>query len=225
MCRPQVTIQINAPDHALDQELFPLDLPPTASVADLKSTINAGTGFPIDKLIFYLNGQPVVGDNKSLEEAGIKDGEMLAMLVRQDQAPRQRQQAPQQQRSGARGGPARPTMMTTEDIETLRLSILGNAAQLRQIQQGDPAMAAAINDAARWRDMYHSKMQEEENRERERMEQMQLLNEDPFNAEAQAKIEEMIRQDRVMENLEYAYEHNPEGIPILFYTELGIILT
>ncbi|GAB7354280.1 hypothetical protein MBLNU459_g4805t1 [Dothideomycetes sp. NU459] len=216
---PQVTIQINAPDHALDQEFFPLDLPPTASVADLKNTVNAGTGFPVDKLIFYLNGQPVVGDNKTLAEAGIKDGEMLAMLVREDHPPRrqpqqqsQHQQShpPPQQQRPARAGPARPSMMTAEDIETLRLTILGNADHTRQIQQSDPAMAAALNDATRWRELYYSKAQDEEDRERQRMDQMRVLNEDPFNAEAQRKIEEMIRQDRVMENLEYAYEHNPE---------------
>jgi DNA damage-inducible protein 1 len=43
------------------------------------------------------------------------------------------------------------------------------------------------------------------------MEQMRLLNEDPFNIDAQRKIEEMIRQQSVQDNLQHAYEHNPEG--------------
>jgi DNA damage-inducible protein 1 len=47
--------------------------------------------------------------------------------------------------------------------------------------------------------------------QRERENQIRLLNEDPFNAEAQKKIEEIIRLEKIQENLQYAYENNPAG--------------
>lgn len=37
------------------------------------------------------------------------------------------------------------------------------------------------------------------------------MHEDPFNPESQARIAELIRQEQVMENLQSALEHNPEG--------------
>ncbi|KAL1301986.1 hypothetical protein AAFC00_002440 [Neodothiora populina] len=206
------TIQINAPNHALDQDLLPIELPPSATIKDLKTTINSGTGFEISQLQFYLNGQPLLTDTQTLEAVGVRDGELLAMLVREDMPPSGApQQNPHSQSRGVRQQSSnRPSGITDEQIETVRLRILGSDAAVQQVSQQHPQMATAIQDPVRFRELYLSMQQEENTRERERREQMQLLNEDPFNVEAQAKIEEMIRQDRVMENLEYAYEHNPE---------------
>ncbi|KAI5276469.1 hypothetical protein E4T47_00621 [Aureobasidium subglaciale] len=200
----QVTIQINAPGHALDEEFLPLDADISSTLADLKKQVHDGTGFPISSIQFFLNGAPVVGDTKTLDQAGIKNGEMLYMLVRdQNNMPRQQ----------ARPQPSQPPQsarLSNDQIETLRLQLLGNPQAMQQVSQERPELAAAASDPVRFRELYLDSIQQSESRERERREQMQLLNDDPFNIEAQQKIEEIIRQDRVMENLEYAYEHNPE---------------
>jgi len=47
--------------------------------------------------------------------------------------------------------------------------------------------------------------------QKDKEEQLALLQEDPFNVEAQQKIEEVIRQERVAENLQKAMEENPEA--------------
>lgn len=44
----------------------------------------------------------------------------------------------------------------------------------------------------------------------EKQKETQLLNADPYNIEAQRKIEEAIRQEAVMENLNHALEYSPE---------------
>lgn len=50
-------------------------------------------------------------------------------------------------------------------------------------------------------------------REREWAQQREIerLNADPYDVEAQRKIEEAIRQQAVMENLEHAIEYSPEA--------------
>ncbi|KAJ9630866.1 DNA damage-inducible protein 1 [Taxawa tesnikishii (nom. ined.)] len=115
----------------------------------------------------------------------------------------QRQRGAQEARPGDR--------MTPEAIETVRLQCVGNPAALAQMREQTPDLADAINDSALFRERFEALVRNQQERERERQEQLRLLNEDPFNVEAQKKIEEMIRQERVMENLQHAYEHNPEG--------------
>ncbi|KAK4999069.1 3-isopropylmalate dehydratase, partial [Elasticomyces elasticus] len=210
---PRITININAPDEPLDQELLTLDLPAGLSIRSLKDLVQAETNLTANSQHFYLNGQPISGDDKTVEEVGIGDGEMLAMLIRKPNAMQQRQQQQQQQQrrpqQNARAGNRR-LVPGPEEIETTRLNLLGNPAALAQVREQKPELAAAVNDANQFRDRWNAMMQEDEERERERQNQIRLLNEDPFNVEAQRKIEEMIRQDRVVENLQHALEHNPE---------------
>ncbi|KAK3678279.1 DNA damage-inducible protein 1 [Recurvomyces mirabilis] len=196
-------------------EILTLDLPPGLSIADLKAFVNAETDLPQDGQQFYFNNTPIQGDSKTLEEAGIKDGDMLAMLMRQpDQANNQQgnmgAQRRQQQRRQPAGRAAGGAQTGTHEIETARLNILGNPAAMAQVREQRPALAEAINDSNRFREVWMEMTREDEGREQERQEQMRLLNEDPFNVDAQRKIEEMIRQQSVQENLQFAYEHNPE---------------
>lgn len=133
---------------------------------------------------------------------------MLAMFM-QDPQPQQstmntqrRGQAQQQQQRGS----------TSDDqAETMRLGVLGNPAQLADMRERFPNLAAVINDSNRFREAWQEMLNADQSREREKQEQIRLLNEDPFNIEAQRKIEEIIRQNSVQDNLQFAYEHNPEG--------------
>lgn len=204
---------------SLDQQILSFELPLSLSIADLKGFVTAETNVPPAAQQFYINNSPIQGEGKTIGEAGIKDGDMVAMLIRQPQqqesnssnttndmgqARRGGQQSSAQQRGQQRG-------QSPNEIETARLSILGNPGAMAQVREQRPQLAEAINDPARFREVWMEMLREDEEREQERLEQMRLLNEDPFNVDAQRKIEEMIRQQSVQENLQFAYEHNPEG--------------
>jgi DNA damage-inducible protein 1 len=70
---------------------------------------------------------------------------------------------------------------------------------------------AALEDPQRFARLFADSLDREQRERNERQRQIQLLNADPFDIDAQARIEEIIRQERVMENLQNAMEHNPEG--------------
>ena len=194
-----------------------MDLPPGLSLADLRAFVHAETNLSPNEQQFYLNNTVLQGDTKSVEELGVKDGDMLAMLMRQPRPPPSSNPhaamgSGRRLRTGVAGQPRQQGLgQDPDEIETTRLSILGNPGVLAQLNEQRPALADAVNDSARFRDVWMDMKEKDDDRERERLEQMRLLNEDPFNVEAQSKIEEMIRQQSVQENLQFAYEHNPEG--------------
>lgn len=126
------------------------------------------------------------------------------MIVRRPGSGEPRQT--QQQRSAA----GRGRVPDADELETTRLRILGNPQSIAQLQHQKPELAAALSDPVRFRETWLALNREVEERHRERQNQLALANEDPFNVETQRRIEELIRQDRVMENLQHAYEHNPE---------------
>jgi len=127
---------------------------------------------------------------------------MLAVIVHQTR-PR-----PPPQVEDRRRRPVEPQ----PDPEGVRQQLLLNPQAQADLRNRDPELADAVNDANRWRETFTMRQQQSQNAERERQNQIQLLNEDPFNVDAQRKIEELIRQDRVVENLEKAYNENPEGM-------------
>lgn len=201
--RPRVTISITASGSQLDNDLLTLDLPPGLTIKDLKGFIEAETSQPAASQGIYLNGQPVANETQTLEEAGIRDGEMLAVVIRQARPARTPQPANQDRSTGRpTGGP---------DPEALRQQLLSDPRQIAGLRAQDPELAAAVMDPNAWRQAFISRQEQQQAAERERREQIAKLNEDPFNIEAQRKIEELIRQDRVVENLEKAYNENPEG--------------
>ncbi|KAF3938005.1 hypothetical protein ABW19_dt0208192 [Dactylella cylindrospora] len=97
------------------------------------------------------------------------------------------------------------------DSEVIRLRLLGDPNMMRQLREQQPELADAVNDPQRFGQIYQLLDQRRREDELEKEREIQRLNEDPFNVESQARIEEIIRQEAVRENLQNALEFNPES--------------
>jgi DNA damage-inducible protein 1 len=200
-------LNITAPTHE-DADLLSLEIPADTTVSTLKESVQSESRIPKTSQHLYHNGQLLNDDMKTMEQLQIGDGEMLALHVR-DTVGSAGVPAPQSQpvRQQARGG-GRPNY---PDPETIRLQLLGNPEMRQQAISQRPELAAVIESPERFaQTLRHFEDQEREAQNR-REEHIARLNADPFDIDAQMRIEEMIRQERVQENLQNAIEHNPEG--------------
>ena len=186
----------------MQDELLTLEIFPDMTVSTLRDSISREKQIPPEDQHIYHNGQLIADDFKTMEQLAISDGELLALHVRDMRGTTgvpetRRPQAPQ------RGMRADPEMM--------RLQLLASPSTRAELQRTNPELAAALDDSERFAQLIRGNDEREQRARYERQQRIQRLNDDPFDEEKQKMIEEMIRQERVMENLQSAVEHNPEG--------------
>lgn len=220
----RITLSISNPE-AEDQDLLTLDIFPNMTIEALRDTIQAETRIDPTAQHLYHNGRLITDNNKTLEELSIGDGELLALHVRDmrgstgvpasggaaSSSRPATAAAPQQARRAGGSSGAGGTAGMETDPEVIRLQILGNPTYRAELQRTQPQLASVVDDPQRFATAFRDAYDRERRERVERQRQIAALNSDPFDIEAQAKIEEIIRQERVMENLQNAMEHNPEG--------------
>jgi hypothetical protein len=80
------------------------------------------------------------------------------------------------------------------------------------LRQAQPELAsAAVSNPRRFAELLKELSARRADQERQRLSEIERLNADPFDVEAQRKIEEAIRQEAVLENWEHALEYSPES--------------
>ncbi|KAH0563038.1 hypothetical protein GP486_002396 [Trichoglossum hirsutum] len=210
----------------MDSDLLTLDLHQDMNIAGLKGVIEKETKYPTTSQHLYHNGQLLIDDSRTLQELGIGEGEMLAMHIRDMVG---ETGVPQSSRGLGSSAPGRGTLQRPRsqgaggsvrglgggsggpDPEMMRLQILGDPRMLTNLRLQYPDLAAAVDNSERFRNVFQSMQRQQAEAERNRQREISELNDDPFNPENQAKIEELIRQEAVMENLQNALEHTPEA--------------
>lgn len=119
-----------------------------------------------------------------------------------------------------------------QDAEMMRLQILGDPELMRQLREvwnvnssasaklmasltpheTQPDLAAAVqSNPQRFAELLRQQQARHHETELARQREIEALNANPFDVEAQRKIEEAIRQQAVMENMEHAMEYSPES--------------
>ena len=181
------------------------------TIADLKGYIESETNIPKVFQRIYYGNEELVEDNKTLQQCGMIDDSMLGVQIRNPQAP-----------SGGSGRPVRPERRgpapngtrqgAQTDPEMIRLQAMGNPQILATIRASDPELANAVQDPAHFQRIFEEKIRRKAEMDAEIQRRNDLLSADPFNVDVQREIEEMIRQEGVIENLQNAMEHNPEGV-------------
>ncbi|KAG0322663.1 DNA damage-inducible protein 1, partial [Podila horticola] len=168
---------------------------------------------PAEEQLIFHNDKELHDPKSTLEANNVAQDDILTLRRRT-----KKQRTAVASIPSSAGGPSvRPGQIHASggdphNAEQIRQHVLSDPALLRQLRETQPELAtAAQNDPNRFHEMIREIDVQRRNAELARMQQINQLNADPFDMNAQARIEEAIRLENVAANMEAAMEHNPEA--------------
>lgn len=216
-----ITISIGPRLGNTDPELLNVDVGQQMTVADLKAVIHADTGVPPAEQSLFFNTIPLRDDTQTLDHYQIREESMLGLIVQPTFGrPENTNRGPEGRRASDDERPNPPQRGGLQDAESVRLQALGNVTLLDNLRYHHPELFLAINDPERFREIWEYSIRYQNDIEAEKHRELAILNEDPFNIETQMKIEEIIRQEQVMDNVRSAMDYTPEGKSIILLLPL-----
>ncbi|CAA7016333.1 unnamed protein product [Microthlaspi erraticum] len=195
------------------EQIISLDVDSQETVENVKALLEVESNVPIQQQQLLFNGNEMRNSDK-LSALGVKDDDLLMMVS-----------------NASAGSPARSDLTMNPDGSAsnpaaFQQHIRGDSNLMTQLFQNDPELAQVISgsDLNKLQDVLRSRHHQRSMLQRQKEEELALLHADPFDVEAQKKIEAAIRQKGIDENWEAALEHNPEGFArvIMLYVDMEV---
>ncbi|RZC65950.1 hypothetical protein C5167_009639 [Papaver somniferum] len=198
----------------VDEQFITVDVDPEESVENLKALLEVETRVPLQQQQLLFNGNELNNSSK-LSSFNVKDGELLVMKV----------------------ATAAPSRVANNDLNinpdgscvnpgAFQQHVRRDSNMMTQLLQSDPELAQVIlgNDLNKLQNLMRDRHQQRSHLRRQQEEELALLNADPFDVEAQKRIEAAIRQKGIDENWEAAIEHNPEAFArvVMLYVNMEV---
>ncbi|KAL7891450.1 hypothetical protein AOLI_G00009260 [Acnodon oligacanthus] len=213
---------------------FALEVSPDLELRDFLALCELESGIPAGEIQISYAEQPLRDLSRALGNYGLKDGDVVVLRQAERKPPVQpsfpglpridfssiavpgtssNHHSTRQQPSATQSPPSTSPASSPQGLDNpalLRDMLLANPHELSLLKERNPPLAEALlsGDLERFTKVLLEQQQDRARREQERI---RLLTADPFDLEAQAKIEEDIRQHNIEENMTIAMEEAPES--------------
>ncbi|PON47238.1 Ubiquitin [Parasponia andersonii] len=195
-----------------DEQIVTLDVDPHESVENVKALLEVETSVPLQQQQLLYNGKEIRNSEK-LSAVGVKDDDLVMMVP-----------------NAASGGSTNDLGMNPDgsaaNPAAFQRQIRSDSNMMAQLSQNDPELAQAIlgDNLNQLQELLRERYRQRSATRRQQEEELALLNADPFDVEAQKKIEAAIRQRGIDENWEAALEHNPEAFArvVMLYVDMEV---
>ncbi|XP_031481625.1 protein DNA-DAMAGE INDUCIBLE 1 [Nymphaea colorata] len=194
-----------------DEQFVTLDVDADESVENVKALLEVETNVPIQNQQLLFNGKEMK-NTEQLSAAGVKEGDLMMMVSNANSA------SANDLSFNPDGSAANP--------RAFQQHVRRDARVMEQLLQSDPTLGQMIlgDDVDGLQNLLRERHRHRLQLRRQQEEELALLYADPFDVEAQKKIEAIIQQRGIDENWEAALEHNPEGFArvVMLYVDMEV---
>ncbi|KAF2323880.1 hypothetical protein GH714_003370 [Hevea brasiliensis] len=195
-----------------DEHIISLDVDSHESVENVKALLEVETQVPLQQQQLLYNGREI-RNNEKLSALGVKDDDLLMMVS-----------------SATHSATANDLSFNPDgsavNPEAFQQHIRSDSNLMSQLFQTDPELAQVLlgNDLNKLQDLFRQRHRQRSELQRQQEEELALLDADPFDVEAQKKIEAAIRQKGIDENWAAAVEYNPEAFArvVMLYVDMEV---
>ncbi|XP_076882581.1 protein DNA-DAMAGE INDUCIBLE 1-like [Bidens hawaiensis] len=196
-----------------DEQIVTLEVDRDESVENLKALLEIESQVPLQQQQLLYNGKEM-RNAETLSGLGVADGD-LVMMVSNAAASRASSNEVGLNPDGSAVNPA-----------AFQQQVRNNSNLMAQLFQSDPELAQTIlgNDLNKLQEVLRVRHRQRTEYSRQQEEELALHYADPFDVEAQKKIESAIRQKGIDENWAAALEHNPEAFAkvVMLYVDMEV---
>ncbi|XP_027786249.1 protein DDI1 homolog 1 [Marmota flaviventris] len=226
----------------LSEATFSLQVSPDFELCNFRVLCELESGVPVDEIQIFHMERILADDHYSLGSYGLKDGDVVVLLQKdnvgswpvgrtpnqprvdfggtavpgtsnsrqQHQHQHQHQHPSVQQSHGLASGEKMTSSQGLDNPTLIRSMLLSSPHDLSLLKERNPTLAEALlsGNLETFSQVLMEQQRERSLREQERL---RLYSSDPFDLDAQARIEEEIRQQNIEENMNIAMEEAPES--------------
>ncbi|XP_012667745.1 protein DDI1 homolog 1 [Otolemur garnettii] len=217
----------------LSEATFSVQVSPDFELRNFRVLCELESGVPAQEIQIVFMERLLADDHCSLGSYGLKDGDVVVLLQkdsaghrppgRTSTQPRMdftgiavpgtssaRQRPSTASRAHGLGSGEKAAVRCLDSPALIRSMLLSSPHDLSLLKERNPALAEALlsGNLDTFTQVLMEQQRERALREQERL---RLYSADPFDLEAQAKIEEEIRQQNIEENMNIAMEEAPES--------------
>lgn len=221
-------MQLTIIDQSTDSgNISTVEVPESATVNQLKSKVKSALNLPHTRYLLMHNENFLQSGDKSLKDSGVANDDMIIVL--EDEAPAplgSTNPAPQQTNQASSAFP--PQLDVDAAVESVRQGALLNPAVRESMKSLNPQLHSLLDHPDQFRQAYLQFVQQHQaafgGSQSARDDEMRRLQSDPDNPANQARIMELIQEERINENLQFAADTSPEAfVPVsMLYIKLKI---